>query len=63
MVVIMKENNPKLELYITEQKRDMHSPITNLWMDCACYVLSNNPKHAFKGCLGLLLSTGCWWNL
>ena len=34
-----------------------------LWMDHAYYVLSNNPKHAFKGCLGLLLNTGCWWNL
>ena len=29
IVVIMKENNPKLEVYITEQKCDMHSPITN----------------------------------
>lgn len=25
----MKENDPKLVVYITEHKRDMHSPITN----------------------------------
>ena len=29
MVVIMKENDPKLVVYITGHKRDMHSPITN----------------------------------
>lgn len=29
MVVIMKENDPKLVVYITEHKCNMHSPIIN----------------------------------